>query len=551
MHKQLEQNSLSGLVKVLGLLLLLCLSISLFSCTKKTPGGIEVEIPGLGKTSLSPKETLRVNLETEPPTLDWNKSTDTTSSQVLVNVMEGLVEYDIYDPKMNLVPALASKWESSNDSKKWKFTLRQDVKWTDGVPFTAQHLLDSWKRLLDPATASDYAYFLFVIKNAQAFNQGKIKDFSEVGVKITSPNIIEVELEKSVSYFPHLTAHASAYPIRLDVIEKYGSTWTAPGHIQTLGAFTLKNWQHDKMLLLERNESYYGIKPTIKYVVGYIIHEVGTAIDMFDAGNLDGQDRIPSGEVKILSKRPQYHVMPSLLIQYYGFNVTRPPMDNLLVRQAISYAIDRKQVTNVLNGGQVPLTSWIPAGVFGYDAKIGINFDPVKAKALLKQAGYSEANPLPKIEIEFNTNEDLQRVAENIQAQLKTNLGINIELKNQEWKSFLNELKTKPPQIFRFGWMGDYPDPDNFMSLMTSYSDNNHTKWKNKDFDKLVENAAGEGNPAKRKAFYDEAQRLLVEKDVCVMPLYIGVLQNMIADRVSKYPQNLLQRKLYKGVVLK
>ncbi len=551
MQNLIVTKSLSKIKWGLSYFFLLCLFISFSSCTKKTPGGIEVEIPGQGKVSLSPKETLRVNLETEPPTLDWNKSTDTVSSQILVNVMEGLVEYDIYDPKMALIPALASKWESSDNSKKWKFTLRQDVKWTDGVPFTAQHLVDSWKRLLDPATASDYAYFLFVIKNAQAFNQGKIKDFKEVGVKITAPNIIEVELEKSVSYFPHLTAHASTYPIRLDVIEKFGNTWTAPDHIQTLGAFTLKNWQHDKMVLMERNENYYGVKPMLKYVVGYIIHEVGTAIDMFDAGNLDGEDRIPSGEVKVLAKRPQYHVMPSLLTQYYGINVTRPPMDNPLVRQAISYAIDRKQVTSVLAGGQVPLTSWIPDGVFGYDEKIGIHFDPVKAKELLKKAGYSETKPVPKIEIEFNTNEDLQRVAENIQAQLKTNLGLNIEVKNQEWKSFLNELKTDAPQIYRFGWMGDYPDPDNFMNLMTSYSDNNHTKWKNKDYDHLVETAAGEGDPTKRKALYDEAQKILVEKDVCVLPLYIGVSQYMIADRVSKYPQNVLQRKLYKGVILK
>ena len=551
MHQQLMQKNMSSLMKVLGILLLLCLTMSFFSCTKKNHNGVEADIPGQGKVTLSLSETLRVNLETEPPTLDWNKSSDTVSSQILVNIMEGLVEYDIYDPQMKLIPALATKWEASDNSRKWKFTLREDVKWTDGVPFTAQHLIDGWKRLLDPATASDYAYFLFAIKNAQEFNQGKIKDFKEVGIKITAPNVIEVELVKSVSYFPHLMAHSSAYPIRQDVIDKFGNQWTNPEHIQTLGAFTLKSWQHDKMLLLERNEKYYGVKPTIKYVVSYIIPEPGTSIDMFDSGSLDGEDHIPSGEVKVLAKRPEYHVMPSLLTAYYGINVTKPPMDNLLVRQAISYAINRKQITDFLGGGQVPSTSWIPTGVFGYDDKLGIHFDVAKAKELLKKAGYSEAKPLPKIEIGFNTQEDNQRIAENIQAQLKTNLGINIELKNQEWKSFLSELKTNAPQIYRFGWMGDYPDPDNFMNLMTSYSDNNHTKWKNKEYDTLVEKAAGEGDPGKRKALYDEAQKLMIEKDTVVIPLYIGVSQFMIADRVQKYPQNVLQRKIYKGVILK
>jgi oligopeptide transport system substrate-binding protein len=550
MQKQMMETSLAGLMKILSVLLLLCLSMSFLACTKKV-AGVDVEIPGQGKVTLSPAETLRVNLVSEPPSLDWHKSTDTISSQIVDNIMEGLVEYDIYDPKFPLVPALATKWESSAKATKWVFTLRENVKWTDGTPFTAAQVVDAWKRLLQPETAAEYAYFLFAVKNAQAFNQGKIKDFHEVGIKATSPTRIEIELNKSMSYFPYLLAHHSTYPIRIDVIEKYGNAWTDPSHIQTLGSFSLKAWNHDKNVVMERSESYWGPKPKIKYVVAYMIAEAGTEIDLFNSGKLDALDQVPSGEIQTLKLRREFHAKPSLLTYYYGMNTAKPPLNNALVRQAISYAIDRKQITQLLAGGQIPLTSWIPNGVTGYDDKIGIHFDPAKAKDLLKKAGYSEAKPLPKIEIAFNTNDDHKRIAENIQAQLKGNLGINVELKNEEWKTFLSHLKTDAPQIFRFGWLGDYPDADNFMNLMTSYSDNNHTNWKNKAYDELIEKAAGQEDPIKRKAIYDQAQRILVEQEVPVIPIYVGVTQYMVADRVQNYPMSPLVRKLYKGCSLK
>jgi oligopeptide transport system substrate-binding protein len=526
------------------------MAIALASGCTRRGKDLDVELADGTKAKLEHKDTLRINVSTEPPTLDWHKATDTTSSWITGNTMEGLVEYDLNDKELGLIPALATKWEPSENARKWKFTLREGVKWSDGQPFLAQHVLDGWKRLMARETASEYAYFLFALKNGKAFNEGKVP-FEQVGAKITAPNVIEVELEKPMGYFPYLLTHSSTFPVRLDVVQKHGDRWTEAGNIVTLGPYTLKAWQHDKQILLQANDNYFGEKPFIKNIVAYMIQEQATAINLFDSGKLDSVHSLPSVELRKLRQRKEFRETSTLTLQYYGFNVSKAPFNNPLVRKAISMGIDRQQVVQMLAGGQLPMTSWIPSGMFGYEAERGLSFNPEKAKELMKQAGYGEGKPFPKIEFRFNTNEDHQRVAENIQAQLKKNLGIDMEIKNEEWKVFLNTLKTDPPQMFRMGWQADYPDPDNFMNLMTSYSEQNRTRWKNAQYDSLVEKAAGLTDKNERKAIYSQAQKLMVEDEVPAYPLYSGVNHLLISPRVEGYPVNVLNRFLYKRAKLK
>lgn len=528
------------------------ISVLALGCTKKGGAGsdLEVETASGEKLKLAYNETLRINVTSEPPSLDWHKATDTTSSQILTNIQDCLTDFDLQSADMHPVPALAEKWVASNGNKTWKFTLRENMKWSDGQAFKAQHVVDGFKRLLNRETASEYAYFLFGIKNARAFNEGKTS-WDAVGAKVTGDREVTIELEKPMSYFPSLLAHHSTAPIRLDVIEKHGDKWTAPENIVTVGPFNLKVWQHDKMIVLERNENYYAAKPEIKYVAVYMIQEQATAINLFDSGKLDSVHQLPSIELRKLSQRKEFKKFGSVLTYYYGFNVTKAPLDNLNVRKAVASAIDRNELTQMLGGGQKPLMGWIPEGLLGHDPERGMKFDVVKAKEYLKAAGFEDASKLPKIEIKFNTNEDHQRIAENIQAQLKKNLGIDVELKNEEWKVFLSTLKTDPPQIFRFGWLADYPDPNNFVELITSFSDNNHTKWKNTKFDDLVVKAASESSEAERKKLYSEAQKILLEDDVAVVPLYNNVGLLLVADRVENYPMNSMWRYEYKNVKLK
>lgn len=528
---------------------LLAAVVALSACTKKGKF-VDVEFADGSSAKLAVADTLRINLVSEPPSLDWNKATDTTSALITDNIMEGLVEYDLKDKELGLIPALATQWKPSEGARKWKFTLRDGVVWSDGKPFTSQNVVDGWKRLLAKETASEYAYFLFGVKNARDFNEGK-KPWSEVGIKATAPNELSVELEKPMGYFPYLLTHHSTYPIRMDVVEKFGDQWTEPQNIVTLGAFNLKAWQHDKQVVLERNEKYYGEKPSFQYIVAYMIQEQATAINLFDSGKLDSVQRLPSIELRKLKSRKEFRETGSLQIYYYGINTKKPPMDNPKVRKAVAMAIDRQELVQMLGGGQLPLSSWIPSGMFGYEAERGLQFDPAKAKELLKEAGYSDPSKFPRLEIKFNTSEDHQRIAENIQAQLRRNLGIDVELKNEEWKVYLNTLKTDPPHLFRFGWLADYPDPDNFMSTITGFSENNRTRWKNAKFDELVVKAAGLPDKEARRKVYSEAQKILVEDDLPVIPLFSSVNHLLIANRVENYPVNVMDRFIFKGVKLK
>lgn len=511
-------------------------------CTKKN-GKIDY--------GLSLSETLRINISQEPPSLDWSKSIDTTSSLIENNIMEGLVEYNLNDPELGLQPALATAWKPNANASSWTITLRKDVKWTDGVEFTAQHVIDGWERLLNPATASQYAYFLFSVKNAQKYTEGKIKDFSEVGIRADADGNLIVDLEMPKSYFPYLLAHHATFPIRKDVVAKFKERWTDPENIVTLGAYKLKTWDHDKAIVLERNEDYYGEKAKTKYVLAYMINEMSTAINLFDSGKLDFQSSLPSRELRQLRTRKEYREAGTLGIFYFGFNTRIKPFNDVRVRKAIAHAIDRKQITDMLAGGQLPLSGWVPVGMFGYEADRGLKFDPELANKLLDEAGFKDRSKMPKIKLGFNTNEDHQRVAENVQAQLRKNLGVDVELANEEWKVYLASLKSSPPAIYRLGWVADYPDPDNFMNLMSSVSENNFTGWSSKAYDSMVDKAVSMTNKEERRKTYSDAQKFLTENEVPAVPIYSMVSQVLVSPRVEGFKENPLTRYIFKGVSLK
>jgi oligopeptide transport system substrate-binding protein len=518
------------------------------SCTKSTTSGNSKTL----KFGVSKSDTIITNLQTEPPSLDWNKSSDTTSHEIQMNIMEGLTHFDLNDPELKTSPNLATKWESDKTARKWTFELRTDVKWTDGVPFEAQQVVDSWERLLNPATAAEYSYFLFNLKNGKAYNEGKIKDFSQVGVKAVGKNRIEVELEAPVSFFPSMLSHHSTFPIRKELIEKYGNHWTDPANMVSLGAYTLKQWEHDEAILLERNDNYFGEKAKTKYVLGRMITEQSSAVNAFDAGELDIVPELPSNDVSVLKLRPEYQKKSGLNVYYYGFNLTTKPFDNLDFRNAIAHAIDKAEITKVLGRGDVSASSWIPRGMMGFEEGVGIKFDPVKAKEFLAKAGYSDVTKVPKITLTFNTNENHKKIAENVQAQLKKNLGIDVEIQNEEWKVYLTKLNSKKGfSVFRMGWYADYPDPDNFLNLLTSASPQNHTGWKNAEFDGLVKKGISELNAEKRKAYYAEAQNLILEKDVVAVPLYYSTREYLVNPRIVGFKLNALDQKDYKVVTIK
>ena len=517
---------------------LLTISLVLFGCTRKQSSSLPF--------GLDVNETIRVNYLTEPPSLDWSKSTDTTSSFIQTNIMDGLLQFDFDTPTLKVKPALALSWEHENNTV-WTFKLRNDVKWSDGTPLVASHFVDGWERLLRPTTASEYAYYLFIIKGAKDYNSSKIKDFSKVGVQSVDDHTLRVTLDKSISYFPLMLTHHTTYPIRLDVIESHGEDgWADEGKIVTLGAYKLSKWKHDNLIHLERNEEYYDEKAKAKNILVYMVAEHSTAVSLFDTGKLDFQSEVPKSEIRAIRQRPEYRNLSNFGVYYYGFNTEHELLSDKRVRRAIAMSINRAEITKVMGGGELPTTNIIPKGLIGYNENIGIKFDPEGAKKLLADSDIDLNDK--KILFHFNTNENHKLIAENVQAQLKKNLGLELELKNEEWKVYLQTLKASNFDIFRMGWISDYPDPHDFMSLMLSYSDNNRTKWKNSTYDEKVTEASSESDEQKRIAIYNEAQRILLEDEVPILPLYIYNTNILISNRLKDFPENEMRQFPMKGV---
>jgi len=489
---------------------------------------------GCSPSSLrAPPGELRINLGTEPPTLDWALATDNVSFLVIEQLMQGLTRLG---PDLRAEPALAEHWEVSADGRTYLFHLRKGVRWSDGAPLQAQQFVYAWRRLLAPATAAEYAYFLFPVAGARAYNAGQLHDANGIGVRALDAHTLEVRLEAPLVYFPALTTFMVTFPARADLIEKYGDAWTEAGNLVSLGPFRLEEWRHEYRLVLRANEDFYGGRPSLDRITGYMVGEESTALVLFEQGILD-LVRLPPLEIRRYRERPSYRRKPALRGYYYGFNTGLAPFDDARVRRAFAMAIDRAEFPKLLQGGELPAAYWIPPGMPHHNPAIGVRFDPAGARRLLKQAGIDPA-ALPPVRVVYNTEQVHRLVAELVQAQWQEHLGVRVELENREWKVFLKELTVSPPPVYRLGWGADFPDPDNFMNLFTSYSANNHTGWANPSYDRLVEQAAREPDRARRQALYDEAQRILCEQDVPIAPLFVSAINLVVAERVKGFEPN-------------
>ena len=490
-----------------------------------------------GRSERAVPGELRINLETEPPTLDWSLATDGVSIIAIEQLMRGLTKLG---PDLKPVPELAQSWEVSPDGLTYRFTLRPGVVWSDGVPLVAQHFVDSWHRLLAPATAAEYAYFLFPLKNARAYNAGKIADPDAVGVHARGDAVLEVELEAPLVYFPALVNFMVTFPERRDLIERYGERWIEPPNLVTLGPFVLDEWRHEYKLVLRANPRYFRGKPAVERITAFMIEEDSTALVLFEQGLLD-LVKLPPLEIRRYAERPEYVRQPLLRGYYYGFNTKKPPFDDARVRRAFALAIDRDAFPSLLQGGEQPWPAWIPPGMPHANPALGLHFDPERARVLLKEAGVDPAR-LEPVRIVYNSDQTHKLVAEKVQAFWQEQLGVRVLLENREWKVFLKELQTNTPPVFRLGWGADFPDPDNFMNLFTSYSENNKTGWANPRYDALVEQAAREADPASRQRLYDEAQRILCEEDVPIVPLFVTSANYAVAQRLAGFSPSPMER---------
>ncbi len=517
------------------LLLAVVLAVTLTSCSL-TRRGPE---PG----------TLRVNIQAEPPSLDWNVTTDSTSFDVISNIMVGLTQYT---NELEAKPACAESWDMLDGGKRYVFHLRPQVKWSDGKNVVAADFEYAWKRLLNPKTAAQYAYFLYPIKNAFEYNTGKIRDPDVVGVKALDDRTLEVRLTQPAAYFIYLTAFSVSWPIRKDVVERFGDRWTEPENIVTNGPFLLTRWEHEYKIELTANPNFFEGAPQLKRIKMFMIPEQATAFALYENDELDFVDNrsFSTADVERYKASPEYRNYPLLRNNYLAFNVEKEPLDDKRVRQAVSMAIDRQVFPRVLRRGERPSYSWIPPGLMGYSPETGLRFNPAKAKQLLAEAGFPDGKGFPKMELLYPNREDTRLVVESIQDELKRNLNIHVELVNQEWKVYLATVRNDPPPMFRQSWGADYPDPETFMNLFTSDSGNNNTRFANPEYDMLLKRASGEQDPKTRAELYRRADQMLCGEEAPIAPTFLSTQNTMVKPWVSGVASNALDLQFFKGIVV-
>ena len=503
---------------------------------------------GLKKQSFI-QDTLRLNLGSEPDTLDLSKATDSYSFDVISNIMSGLTKYD---NNLKSVPSLAKKWTVSNDGKLYTFFLGKDTKWSDGKNVLSGDFEYAWKRLLNPETAAPYAYLMYPVKNAYNFNTGKMNDPNLIGVKALDDYTLQVELESPLAFFLNLTSWCVYFPQRKDIIEKYGEDWTEPKNITSCGPFKLEKWQHEYKITLNRNPYYE--KPAPLHEIRYfIVPEQSSAFSLYLNNELDFIDlrSIPISELETVKKMNETVTYPLLRGTYVGFNINKPPFNNKLVRAAFTLALDRNIFPKVLRRGETPASSWIPPGLKDfYSPEIGLSFNPELAKDFLSRAGFPNGKGFPKVSMLFPTREDAKLIAEAIQSVWQKVLNVHVEVINEEWKVYLSTLQQDPPHLFRLSWGADFPDPDTFMTLFTSTSGNNHGRWKNKNYDELVSKAAITLNLNERQKLYKQAQKILLEDDVVIAPLFFNTQIALSKPWVKNLEFNAMDLFFYENVVV-
>ena len=489
--------------------------------------------------------TFKFRLLAEPSTFDWNLASTLVETPIVMNIMEGLTEVDA---KLKPVPCLAEKMEISKDQKTYTFRLRKSVKWSDGVSLKAQDFVEGWKRLLTAGTAAPYAYLLFDVVNAEEFNKNQIHDFSKVGVVAKDESTLVVTLKHPVAYFPYLTGFWPLFPIRKDVIDREGTQWAKPGKIVTLGPFLLDSYQMQTKIGLKANPKYWRKMGNVTEAVAMIIKDSTTALNVFKTGGIQMMQDLSPNDLKIARPMPQFKTFPYLKTHYLAFRTQGSVAENGNLRLAIAHAINRKPIPSVLNGSQKVASTMIPPKVTGYDPKIGIQFDPEKAKDFLKKSGLDPKSL--KLEIVARNSERPQIMTQYLQSELKKNLGIDLQIQMFDHKVFRSQIQTGNFPLMLMVWAADYPDGDTFMGLFETGTGNNMTRYSNPKVDENIKKAREDWNTVKRDLLYKEAQNILQVKDAAVLPLFYEENEALVSSSVKGFVINPIGYYFLKDIQL-
>jgi oligopeptide transport system substrate-binding protein len=495
----------------------------------------------------------------EPQGLDPHIVTGVPEHHILISLCEGLTIPNPNPNDMNgYMAGTAESWSISDDGKEYVFNINKNAKWSNGEPVTADDFVWSWKRILTASLGSQYPDMLYYLEGAYEYHNGLIDDFDQVGIKSIDEHTLQVNLKNPTPFFLGLLSHYSTWPVHKETVLKFGDIddrngeWTRPGNFVCNGPFQLKTWELNNKIVVEKNPHYYDASIVqLNEIHYYPVSNVMTEDRMFRAGQLHLTSTLPSQKCPIyIEENPNLRIDPYMGTYFYRINTENEVLKDVKVRKALAYSIDRQLlVDKVTKCGQIPAYSFTPPGTNGYQPTTEIPFDPVLAKSLLDEAGFSEENPFPKLEILFNTNEDHRKLALAIQQMWQINLGIEVELVNQDWKVYLNREMIGDFQISRAGWIGDYEDPNTFLDLMRPNRGNNKTGWENMEYDSLVQKANTINNQAERYELLYKAEEILIE-NMPVIPLYTYVRAYQLSPDVKGFSPHILDHHHPKFIYL-
>lgn len=501
--------------------------------------------------------TLLLGNGAEPQDLDPSICTAYTDYNVLIALFEGLTCID--EASSEAVPGMASSWEVTPDGLVYTFHLRSGLVWSNGDPLTAEDFAYTFRRALAPKLAAEYAYLYYPIRNAEAYNQGRIKDPAALGITVVDPLTLRLTLQAPCPYLPAIAAHQAWFPVHRATIEKFGAydrrgtAWTRPENIVTNGPFLLRTWVPNDRIVVEKNPRYWdAARNRLNRVVFFPNDNVAVDEANFRAGQLHVTfDLLPDRIAHYRRDDPQ-ELRVDLLSEsdFLRFNVGHPPLNDERVRQALSLAIDRRGLSaDVLNGSRPPAYALTPPHTAGYSPPVGARYDPAEARRLLAAAGFPGGRGFPRLEVQLWTDALGSQAVQAIQQMWQRELGVNVAIAAEEFRVFLDNQRTIHYQICRSRWIGDYNDPSNYLDLFLSHGGNNQTGWGDPEYDRLNAEADRLLDQSRRYALLRQAEAILL-REAPIAPLFYGSRTFLIKPYVKGWVPSLLGIHRYQYVWL-
>jgi oligopeptide transport system substrate-binding protein len=483
---------------------------------------------------------ISVHVGPEPNSIDPQLSQSVDCASLINHAFEGLMKIDA---EGNYVDAQAASHTISEDGLVYTFTLRDDIKWSDGQPVTANDFVYSWQRLVDPATASEYNYIIDMVVNANEIMAGEATP-DTLGIKALDEKTVEITLVAPCTFFEEICAFPNTFPVRKDIIEEFGESWaTEPDHYVSNGPYVLTSWEHQSKMVYAKNENYYDVAnlgpDTINFV---LIEDRNSILTAFKNGDILFGDDLPSEEMDAMKDNGLYYA-PQLGTYFLCINNDKEEFKDAKIRKALSLVIDRQYIVDyVTKNGAIPADTFVPEGLTDTDGKefhdnatkwydlSNYDLNVAEAQKLMEEAGYSNGEGFPTIELMINPGHE--DVAQAVQNMWQDKLGLNVTVAKNDWAVFIETRNNGEYQIARHGWLADYNDPITFLDMWVTGGGNNNAMYSNAEYDKLIQEIKASSDNNERFEKMHEAETILGE-EMPIIPIYYYTDPYLLSDSLK------------------